>query len=130
MSTPQWVTDRAPAAGDLDIKGMIQIPAQPSNLADSRGRAVELNCWHPGIPWRHTKIRRAQQPGQLQLPNDVGESCSTCRYWLKWAKPGGECRRNAPQSVLLHADVDDADHIAYWPGTDNADWCGEWEAKP
>jgi hypothetical protein len=55
--------------------------------------------------------------------------CSACRYWQKWSKPGGECRRNAPQSVMIHSEIDDTEHIAYWPGTDDSDWCGEWEAK-
>ena len=48
---------------------------------------------------------------------------------MKWSKPGGECRRNAPQAVMVHADIDDSEHIAYWPGVDPSDWCGEWEAK-
>jgi len=30
---------------------------------------------------------------------------------------------------MIHADMDDTEHIAYWPGTDDADWCGEWEAR-
>ncbi len=50
-------------------------------------------------------------------------------FFMKWSKPGGECRRNAPQAVMVHADIDDSEHIAYWPGVDPSDWCGEWEAK-
>jgi hypothetical protein len=30
---------------------------------------------------------------------------------------------------MIHAGIDDTEHIAYWPGTDDADWCGEWEAR-
>jgi hypothetical protein len=48
---------------------------------------------------------------------------------MKWSKPGGECRRNAPQAVMIHSDIDDIEHIAYWPGIDESDWCGEWEAR-
>jgi hypothetical protein len=32
--------------------------------------------------------------------------------------------------VMISADNDDCEQIAYWPGVDCADWCGEWEARP
>ena len=113
MSTPQWITDRAPQAADLDIEGMIQIPAQPSNLAISRGHDVELDCWHPGVPWRHTKRRRAAQSNQLQLATTTTETCGTCRFYRN-----GECRRHAPAK----------DWGGSWPQPMSNDWCGEWEA--
>jgi hypothetical protein len=58
------------------------------------------------------------------------DNCENCRFFRKWSKPGGECRRNAPQAVAIHADIDDCEHIAYWPGVDRADWCGEWSGRP
>ena len=109
MSTPAWITDRAPTAADLDIEGMIQIPAQPSDLASSSGRSVELACWTAGIPWRHTKRRRAPQPKLPQLT--AIEACGNCRFYRN-----GECRRHAPATGWRGS----------WPQPN--DWCGEWEA--
>lgn len=111
MSTPAWITDRAPTAADLDIEGMIQIPAQPSDLASSSGRSVELACWTAGIPWRHTKRRRAYQSKQLQLAA-TAEACGTCRFYRN-----GECRRHAPAVGWPGS----------WPQPMGNDWCGEWE---
>ena len=114
MSTPQWITDRAPQAVDLDIEGMIQIPAQLSNLAASGGRSVELALWANGTPWRHTKRRRAAQSKQLQLVTTTTETCGTCRFYRN-----GECRRHAPAK----------DWGGSWPQPMSNDWCGEWEAR-
>ena len=113
MSTQPWITDRAPTTDDLDVDGMIQIPAQLSNLAASGGRSVELACWTDGIPWRHTKRRRAAQSKQLQLTATI-ETCGTCRFYRD-----GECRRRAP----------DKDWGGAWPQPLDKDWCGEWEAR-
>jgi hypothetical protein len=55
-------------------------------------------------------------------------TCERCRYWQKWVKPGGECRRNAPRSVVINLAIDDTEYTAFWPSTDKYDWCGEWEA--
>jgi hypothetical protein len=123
MTSKTWITDRSPGTEDLDSDGRIQIPVEPADPY-SKGTAVSVSCWSEGLPWRktHKGAAKAKQAS-------IGRSCSTCCYWNKWAKPGGECRRNAPQSVILHAEMDDTEHIAYWPGTDDADWCGEWEAK-
>lgn len=113
MSTQQWITDRAPQAVDLDIEGMIQIPAQLSNLAASGGRSVELALWANGTPWRHTKRRRAAQSKQLQLATTT-ETCGACRFYRN-----GECRRHAPAK----------DWGGSWPQPMSIDWCGEWEAR-
>ena len=115
MSTPQWITDRAPQAVDLDIEGMIQIPAQLSNLAASGGRSVELALWANGTPWRHTKRRRAAQSKQLQLVTP-DEACAACRFYLGTDPDVGICRRRPPVR-------------AGWPETTPVDWCGEWEAR-
>jgi hypothetical protein len=53
-----------------------------------------------GVRWRPTK--HWQDPAvAIQLPIATNVTCSACRYWQKRATPG----------------------------TDDADWCGEWEAR-
>ena len=124
MTSKKWITDRAPAIEDIDCKGRIEIPREPADPF-SGGTAVSVSCWHEGLPWRKTHAG-----GSTKKTHPVtGISCKTCRFFMKWSKPGGECRRNAPQAVALHADIDDPEHIAYWPGIDESDWCGEWEAR-
>ena len=130
MTTSQWITNRRPTDLDADFRGLIQIPKNPQDLSASGGAAIAIARWDEGMPWRPTHNKRPSKPKQLKLLQSAHvKTCKSCRYWQKWSKPGGECRRNAPQSVMIHADVDDTEHIAYWPGTDDADWCGEWEAR-
>jgi hypothetical protein len=123
VTSKAWIVDRAPATEDVDRDGRIQIPVEPSDPF-SKGTAVSVSCWHEGLPWRRTHKGSAKQ-----TQNVTSKSCETCIFFRKWSKPGGECRRNAPQAVMVHADIDDSEHIAYWPGVDPSDWCGEWEAK-
>ena len=123
MTSNAWIVDRAPSIEDIDKDGRIQIPVEPSDPL-SKGTAVSVSCWHEGLPWRRTHKGAAKQTQCVTC-----KSCKTCIFFLKWSKPGGECRRNAPQAVELHADIDDIEHIAYWPGVDESDWCGEWEAR-
>jgi hypothetical protein len=130
MTTSKWITNKRPTNSDADFRGLIQIPKMPQDLNYSGGKSIALAAWVDGMPWRLTHNKRPAKPKQLKLMQ-LGDSkiCKTCRYWQKWAKPGGECKRNSPQAVLLHVDVDDTEHFAIWPGTDDADWCGEWEAR-
>ena len=52
--------------------------------------------------WREGLPWRKTHKGVAkQKQASIGKSCSTCRYWQKRATPG----------------------------TDDADWCGEWEAR-
>ena len=122
-SSRDWVTDRPPTRDDADKESRVELAKYPEG--DS---CVQVN-WKQvgaGARWRPTK--HWQDPAkQTQLI--TGKSCETCIFFRKWSKPGGECRRNAPQAVLQHADIDDTEHIAYWPGVDPSDWCGEWEAR-
>jgi hypothetical protein len=107
---------------------MIMIPQRLPSSFGSRGTAIHISQYKEGSEWRPTKEAR-KRIATVQLPIATNAMCSACRYWQKWSKPGGECRRNAPQSVMIHSEIDDTEHIAYWPGTDDSDWCGEWEAK-
>lgn len=124
MTSQKWITDRGPAIEDLDSDGRIQIPIEPADPY-SKGTSVSVSCWREGLPWRKTHKKSAKQTANTSAT----ATCESCRFFLKWPKPGGECRRNAPKAVELHADIEDIEHIAYWPGVDCADWCGEWEAK-
>ena len=121
----EWVVDRPPTRDDADKESRVELAKYPEGNS-----CVQVN-WQQvgaGARWRPTKHWQDLATAN-QLPIATSAMCSVCRYWLKWSKPGGECRRNAPQSVMIHADVDDTEHIAYWPGTDDYDWCGEWEAR-
>ena len=127
MSTLPWRT-APPTESDLDVDDMIMIPQRLPSSFGSRGTAIHISQYKEGSEWRPTKEAR-KRIATVQLPIATNAMCSACRYWQKWSKPGGECRRNAPQSVMIHSEIDDTEHIAYWPGTDDSDWCGEWEAK-
>ena len=120
MSTPTWRTC-PPMESDLDVHSKIMIPKGLPSSYGSPGMAIHISQYKEGTAWRPTKGPRKRIA--------TNAMCSACRYWQKWSKPGGECRRNAPQSVMIHSEIDDTEHIAYWPGTDDSDWCGEWEAK-
>ena len=121
-----WISDRPPTRDDADKESRVEL----AKYRDGNS-CVQVN-WQqvgPGARWRPTKhwqdpLTARKSPALLSDP-----TCKTCRYWQKWAKPGGECKRNSPQAVLLHVDIDDTEHFAVWPGTDDADWCGEWEAR-
>jgi hypothetical protein len=123
MTERLWITDRLPTRDDADVNSRVEIAR--SMGGDS---SVQVNWKTVGIGarWRTTKH---WQP-QIELPIAATITCERCRYFQKWSKPGGECRRNAPQAVMISADNDDCEQIAYWPGVDCADWCGEWEARP
>ena len=130
MTTSEWITNKRPTDLDADLAGLIQIPKMPQDLANSGGKSIALARWDEGTPWRPTHNRRPSKPRQLKLIQSPHvKTCKVCRYWQKWAKPGGACHRNSPQVVLLYADIDDAEHFSVWPGTDDDDWCGEWEAR-
>ena len=127
MSTLPWRTT-PPTESDLDAFNMLMIPQRLPSSFGSRGTAIHISQYKEGSEWRPTKEARERiQTGQPAT--EFMKMCASCRYWQKWAKPGGECKRNSPQAVLLHVDIDDTEHFAVWPGTDDADWCGEWEAR-
>lgn len=58
--------------------------------------------------------------------------CKNCRFFRpNYNKPGGACRRSAPERVTyIHFDRDADLPVAYglWPIIDDDDWCGDWEA--
>jgi hypothetical protein len=126
MSTSHpWISDRPPTRDDADKESRVELAKYPEGNS-----CVQVN-WQQvgaGARWRPTK--HWQDPVMAnQLPMGITKYCASCRYWQKWAKPGGDCRRNSPQVVVLHADIEDTEHFSVWPGTDDADWCGEWEAR-
>lgn len=55
------------------------------------------------------------------------ECCGACRYWASADDPEeylrfGSCRRYAPRPEYAHDNV-------RWPGTNNQQWCGEFEPE-
>ena len=116
MSTLPWRTT-PPTESDLDAFNMLMIPQRLPSSFGSRGTAIHISQYKEGSEWRPTKeARKRIQTGQPAT--EFMKMCVSCRYWQKWAKPGGDCRRNSPQVVLLHADIDDTEHFSVWPGTD------------
>lgn len=55
-------------------------------------------------------------------------SCSKCAYWKNVSASKGECRRNAPKSVVFTVDEKTRFETRF-PETASADWCGEFVAK-
>jgi len=58
--------------------------------------------------------------------------CKECIYWEDNGRGAGECRRNAPQAIILSkADLGDTEnddwptHHASWPVTIEEDWCAQ-----
>lgn len=78
------------------------------------------------------------------MMSEAGETCATCRYWLKWedgvqhkdpkAPRKGSCRRGLRHVLTMLAeegppnDVEDGNRWV-WPTHDDGDFCGEWAAK-
>ena len=54
-------------------------------------------------------------------------ACEKCAYWNKMSAGEGECRRNAPQSVVFAVD-EDTKFETRFPVTASDDWCGEFKA--
>ena len=54
-------------------------------------------------------------------------ACGKCQYWEAKAE-AGECRRHAPQTVVLDLD-DGVKFESRFPTTSSDDWCGDFEAK-
>ncbi len=54
------------------------------------------------------------------------KECKDCKYWFR--KPyGGECRARPPVIVQPHYQYRSGGmDSAYWPITQQDDWCGEW----
>lgn len=55
-------------------------------------------------------------------------SCSKCAYWKSVSAQKGECRRNAPQSVVFAVD-EDTRFETHFPETGATDWCGEYAPR-
>ena len=131
-ATYEWIIHRPPTERDVDERGCIFVPEYRPGIK-SQAHSIKLDqylsIFKEVHPWCKTRRKSKSQVVQLDVNDCLTEQCGTCRFFMKWSKPGGECRRNAPQAVALHADIDDFEHIAYWPGIDESDWCGEWEAR-
>ena len=128
MTTRPWITDRPPTRDDADKESRVELAKYPEG--DS---CVQVN-WKQvgsGTRWRVTKHWRDPIQDVPLLVASAHGTCNVCRYWQKWAKPGGECRRNAPKAAILSSEMleGDSERWCFWPGTDPDDWCGEWEAK-
>ncbi len=54
-------------------------------------------------------------------------ACVKCRYWQP-VTADGECRRRAPQAVVLNID-EGTKFESHFPITAAEDWCGEFEPK-
>lgn len=59
-----------------------------------------------------------------------GKRCEDCRWWDTSTQCGsaepdttGQCRRRAPSSV------DDRTGLAFFPFTEDMDWCGDWQEQ-
>jgi hypothetical protein len=63
----------------------------------------------------------------------IDERCADCRYLdtRSASRDLGQCRRNAPRSHLVAADVDNDDLRVrgVWPLVAFHDWCGQFERK-
>jgi hypothetical protein len=63
----------------------------------------------------------------MQTTTAATKTCSACKHW-KPTDAAGECRRRAPQPVVLNVD-DDVKFESHFPITASDDWCGEFEPK-
>ena len=124
--TLPWRTT-PPTESDLDEFNMLMIPQLLPSFFGSPGTAIYISQYKEGTQWRPTKEAR-KRIQTVQPPTEFMKMCASCRYWQKRAKPGGDCRRNSPQAELVRVDLLDIERVSVWPGTDDADWCGEWEA--
>lgn len=63
----------------------------------------------------------------------TAERCADCRYLdtRSSSRDLGHCRRNAPRSHLVSADIetDDLRVRGVWPLVSLDDWCGQFERK-
>lgn len=55
-------------------------------------------------------------------------ACQKCAFWKPTVDAKGECRRNAPQSVVFAVD-ETTQFETRFPLTEADDWCGEFKAK-
>lgn len=58
---------------------------------------------------------------------ETAPACAKCRYWQP-ADMDGECRRHAPQAVVLNMD-EETKFESHFPITAGEDWCGDFQAK-
>jgi hypothetical protein len=62
------------------------------------------------------------------------DCCAACRFWLSLGADGlravGECRRHAPSPRIPASRENKGDSYAWWPLTDDTDFCGEWQPLP
>lgn len=107
MTSPTWITDRAPSDLDVDVRGFIQIP-NPSGAG--RGMRIPLENYRDGQPWRHTHSPRAWCQ-KVRQEKDQAPDYSAAEFW--------ETRR----FVSITRTVDGGDHfidaiddsgIAWW----------------
>lgn len=75
--------------------------------------------------------------GEFEFANSNTDiSCESCFYFKQTHRPDGgerargECRRYAPEPMLLSANHDRGINItAMWPEVAFTDYCGEWKSK-
>lgn len=118
MSTPQWITDRAPTRDDADLNGRVEVVSWTAR-SPGGDSSVQVN-WKmvcAGTRWRPTKHWQAPQVEQMPIVV-ITETCGTCRFYRN-----GECRRHAPAK-----DWGGSWWGGSWPQPMSNDWCGEWEA--
>lgn len=100
--------------------------------ANPQGLRIALTCkWSETIGWGgaceglcYSKINKIV----MNTSTTQTAACEKCVYWKATAESTGECRRNAPQSVVFA--VDEATRFeTRFPVTSSDDWCGEFQAK-
>lgn len=56
------------------------------------------------------------------------KTCAACAYWKDNDGTSGECRRHAPQSIVIKLDGK-PESVSSFPVTASKDWCGDFEPK-
>jgi hypothetical protein len=126
----KWITDRSPTEYDIDIFECIAVPSPPGRK--SKSISIPIQLYKEGMPWhcttkpRKNKLRKNNANNQHNLFQRG--TCLTCSYYDNYF-----CRRHAPVAEVLPKNwktSDGSEWIMQWPIVAEADWCGEWEAKP
>jgi hypothetical protein len=60
----------------------------------------------------------------------MAKTCAYCNFFHPTSVNVGQCRRNAPSTLVLPQTAPPGYNISgAWPGTPIYGWCGEWKAK-
>jgi len=61
----------------------------------------------------------------------VNKRCKGCNFWSSYGEVSkgleyGTCQRRAPQPRYSSANPEVGSNEAWWPDTNEFDWCGDW----